>query len=156
MEDQVKINWFDDAIRIAKGDIYSPGMWFMMFVFSAMAIQFSIYLQFQKSGKQSFFTPDKFSNSFAIINNMWRIFVGLSAMYVTFRLGGTLFNREWLQNEDLQLVFALGVGTLISFGVDRLIIQIQKGSDILKGPNPYKQAIDDIVKQQANENVKNG
>lgn len=151
MEEEVTLSAIDDAIRIAKGDVYSGGMWIMLFVFSFLAVMMSIYAQFKKSGKNSFWTPDKFSWSFAIVNNIWRVVVGVMAMYVTFRLGGTLINPAWIANEDLQLAFALAVGFLISLGVDNFIIMLQKRNDILKGPNHYAEAKKEVIETPKNE-----
>lgn len=123
----------DDAVRIMKGEI-SGGMWLVLFVCAFLAIILSIYVQYRQTGKLNPHTPKGFSGFYAIVDNLYRIIAGMITLFFIFRLAFVLINKDWFENEDFFIMFAVGAGFGISFGVDRLILWLQRKTNILVTP----------------------
>jgi hypothetical protein len=96
------------------------------FVFSSLAIIVSLLLHARKRNPNSARTPEKFSFSFLIWDNLIRVMVTLILMFFFFRFSPRLFGGQ------LSMEIAVAVGFFLSFGLDKALQWIQQRFDVLK------------------------
>lgn len=96
------------------------------FFFASIAILLSLYLHSRTRDPQSQRTPVSFSWKFLIWDNLLRIAVTVSLMFLFFRFSPDIFGKP------LSFPIAVGIGFFLSFGLDKAVQWLQQKFDILK------------------------
>lgn len=94
--------------------------------FALLAILCSLYLHSRKRDPEAPTTPKKFSWLFLLWDNMKRVVVGQIVFFLIFRILVEWFNKE------LNMIYAIGVGFFLSFGLDRAIQWLKDTTNIGK------------------------
>lgn len=93
--------------------------------FALLALILSLYLHSKKRDPQATSTPQQYSWLFLFWDNTKRIAVGQIAFFILFRFATEILGRQ------LNMWVAVGVGFLLSFGLDRVIQVIKDKSSLL-------------------------
>jgi len=104
----------------------SAGYYLAALFFSGLAILLSMWAGSSKRNVNSTSTPRKYSFKFLIWDNTKRIVCGLVAMFLIYRFSSSIIGR------GLSMEAAVGVGFMISLGIDQLIGWLKQRFDLLQ------------------------
>ncbi|HEV7783443.1 MAG TPA: hypothetical protein VGO58_19350 [Chitinophagaceae bacterium] len=104
----------------------SFGYYLAALFFSGLAILLSMWAGSANRNVASSDTPRKYSFEFLIWDNAKRIGAGLIAMFLVYRFTSSIIGHE------LSMESAVGVGFIISMGVDQLIGWLKQRFDFLQ------------------------
>ncbi|HUR65475.1 MAG TPA: hypothetical protein VMZ03_03925 [Chitinophagaceae bacterium] len=93
--------------------------------FALLALILSLNISAKKRDVNSSTTPVQYSFLFMVWDNTKRIVMGQIVLFLIFR-----FTTEFLQRQ-LTMWMAVGIGFLLSFGIDRAIAMIRAKFDFL-------------------------
>lgn len=106
--------FFHQVKELLFGEV-SLAYYFTAELFALMALSLSLYLHSRTRDPLAPTTPQKFSWSFLIMDNIKRILVGQIALFLIFRFATEVLGKQ------LDMWMAVGIGFGLSLGLDKFI-----------------------------------
>ena len=101
--------------HIVLGDKLSIAMYMGAFFFSFLVIMVNLLVVSLRKYKKAEGTPEKWSFSFAVIDNAKRIAATMILIFLFYRFAGKLIA------EEASMEWAVGIGVGLTFGLDKMM-----------------------------------